>query len=132
MFLECHSVSLLLPSSPRVCGDVSDIASRIAGLVKFSPRMRGCFRPRTAIRFAGNVLPAYAGMFLEIGVAFERSAGSPRVCGDVSLSDLAKNTDSEFSPRMRGCFLEYCACSCTISVLPAYAGMFLLELMMSS
>ena len=49
---------------------------------------------------------------------------SPRVCGDVSLSDLAKNTDSEFSPRMRGCFLEYCACSCTISVLPAYAGMF--------
>ena len=43
MFLRFLSAPTILFSSPRVCGDVSNISAKGATCILFSPRMRGCF-----------------------------------------------------------------------------------------
>ena len=93
-----------IDSSPRVCGDVSVLDPKTHKKTVFSPRMRGCFRlwPRKCALWL--VLPAYAGMFLEVIRTSVAHEGSPRVCGDVSTERHAAYTKSWFSPRMRGCF----------------------------
>ena len=87
MFLLCPAISAGLFGSPRVCGDVS--LAMFAPLLshRFSPRMRGCFSRVRLDRHRHGVLPAYAGMFLAVSTAAMSSAGSPRVCGDVSRID---------------------------------------------
>ena len=87
--------------------------------------MRGCFYEIVDGFHRYTVLPAYAGMFLSIFAVFGSSAGSPRVCGDVSLFVDFFVLVSGFSPRMRGCFLRLISHSNHTLVLPAYAGMFL-------
>ncbi len=91
---------------------------------QFSPRMRGCFQVITLEKKRLGVLPAYAGMFLSIFAVFGSSAGSPRVCGDVSLFVDFFVLVSGFSPRMRGCFCASFPRLQSYLVLPAYAGMF--------
>ena len=113
------------PRSPRVCGDVSMKSWTDFIATQFSPRMRGCFQVITLEKKRLGVLPAYAGMFLSIFAVFGSSAGSPRVCGDVSLFVDFFVLVSGFSPRMRGCFLRLISHSNHTLVLPAYAGMFL-------
>lgn len=43
MFRGLQAQSVLRCSSPRVCGDVSQLAKHANEGGKFSPRMRGCF-----------------------------------------------------------------------------------------
>ena len=125
MFLAVTQQPILDFSSPRVCGDVSTSSVPLLVDIRFSPRMRGCFCQVAAKERPGQVLPAYAGMFLS-----ERSERtdfdcSPRVCGDVSTGMSCKMYQNEFSPRMRGCFSAIPALDQPFLVLPAYAGMFL-------
>ncbi len=86
-------------SSPRVCGDVSLISTLPNPLVEFSPRMRGCFSNRSTWMRLDAVLPAYAGMFLELRGFFSLDFCSPRVCGDVSGGILGAPEDG-CSPRV--------------------------------
>ena len=118
--------------SPRVCGDVSKIRERTRSVTRFSPRMRGCFLEQQIGPLQNIVLPAYAGMFPFRTWLKIRTVSSPRVCGDVSSNTAHVAARSAFSPRMRGCFRHLSTLFPPEAVLPAYAGMFLLELMMSS
>ena len=114
-----------IDSSPRVCGDVSVFGRGNVRSGLFSPRMRGCFSKSSGRASPTRVLPAYAGMFPPNGTRLIQKAGSPRVCGDVSINQNLWFWMTQFSPRMRGCFQAYTA-TCRIKrVLPAYAGMFL-------
>ena len=91
---------------------------------RLSPRMRGCFSNSSTGQISKRAFPAYAGMFLEIGVAVERSAGFPRVCGDVSINHFARRAAPTLSPRMRGCFRASDERTSNECAFPAYAGMF--------
>ena len=71
------------------------------------------------------VLPAYAGMFPACSTSRSAGACSPRVCGDVSLPTVTTAVSIGFSPRMRGCFWGADYAVAEMTVLPAYAGMFL-------
>ena len=104
MFPRSMFLRSAVRGSPRVCGDVSRAKDPFCVDWSFSPRMRGCFRHSWSYDLVCGVLPAYAGMFLEVARRYQRR-------------DM-------FSPRMRGCF-----CACVVvkrfdRVLPAYAGMF--------
>ena len=110
--------------SPRVCGDVSRAVELSQELMQFSPRMRGCFQPGVPISVRRLVLPAYAGMFLSTVAQLNFGFGSPRVCGDVSWIRRCRCKRRWFSPRMRGCFHGLKWRNASLSVLPAYAGMF--------
>ena len=114
----------LLHCSPRVCGDVSQIITHLHRPPQFSPRMRGCFHDDRWRHSSFRVLPAYAGMFPCGRLRKPRGAGSPRVCGDVSVSDDYSQARAQFSPRMRGCFRSRLPAIDRRDVLPAYAGMF--------
>ena len=125
MFLAQSCRILWATSSPRVCGDVSMCILRWDPPDEFSPRMRGCFQIAKLGITQEEVLPAYAGMFLESSSASPDKTGSPRVCGDVSRTIQNRNCRRWFSPRMRGCFQKKPPPSEVSMVLPAYAGMFL-------
>ena len=111
--------------SPRVCGDVSRSHQDERRPRGFSPRMRGCFQIAKLGITQEEVLPAYAGMFLESSSASPDKTGSPRVCGDVSRAVRLRCAAAAFSPRMRGCFRMISDLQPGEVVLPAYAGMFL-------
>ena len=111
MFLVGRARVFFCFSSPRVCGDVSLIFPLIFLNPSFSPRMRGCFWYETSESLTPMVLPAYAGMFPAILRGIRTLPGSPRVCGDVSLTGAHEDTAAVFSPRMRGCFWRYGAFS---------------------
>ena len=66
MFLVPTAASQKNKGSPRVCGDVSLQESLKVPTGEFSPRMRGCFRADWEQRRKKSVLPAYAGMFLQL------------------------------------------------------------------
>ena len=124
MFLVRNFGILNADGSPRVCGDVSGNLEGDKNVTWFSPRMRGCFQDRRRSEQRFHVLPAYAGMFLELSCFFSFGICSPRVCGDVSLTGAHEDTAAVFSPRMRGCFWRNRAGFFGQPVLPAYAGMF--------
>ena len=125
MFLVRNFGILNADGSPRVCGDVSGNLEGDKNVTWFSPRMRGCFQDRRRSEQRFHVLPAYAGMFLELSCFFSFGICSPRVCGDVSRSPNSGSPRRRFSPRMRGCFSKARRLLRTKQVLPAYAGMFL-------
>ena len=127
MFPNTTQIALPLLSSPRVCGDVSGNLEGDKNVTWFSPRMRGCFQDRRRSEQRFHVLPAYAGMFLELSCFFSFGICSPRVCGDVSLTGAHEDTAAVFSPRMRGCFCYPSTGQVLRRVLPAYAGMFLAQ-----
>ena len=104
MFLKRFTRKALLTSFPRVCGDVSRLASTNNKKKSLSPRMRGCFS---------------ASVFSD---SFDSSF--PRVCGDVSQLIEARARQGGLSPRMRGCFLLPIIPNEPIWAFPAYAGMF--------
>ena len=124
MFLVRNFGILNADGSPRVCGDVSGNLEGDKNVTWFSPRMRGCFQDRRRSEQRFHVLPAYAGMFLELSCFFSFGICSPRVCGDVSLTGAHEDTAAVFSPRMRGCFCYPSTGQVLRRVLPAYAGMF--------
>ena len=125
MFLVRNFGILNADGSPRVCGDVSMCILRWDPPDEFSPRMRGCFQIAKLGITQEEVLPAYAGMFLESSSASPDKTGSPRVCGDVSRAVRLRCAAAAFSPRMRGCFRMISDLQPGEVVLPAYAGMFL-------
>ena len=127
MFLVRNFGILNADGSPRVCGDVSGNLEGDKNVTWFSPRMRGCFQDRRRSEQRFHVLPAYAGMFLELSCFFSFGICSPRVCGDVSLTGAHEDTAAVFSPRMRGCFCYPSTGQVLRRVLPAYAGMFLAQ-----
>ena len=104
MFLKRFTRKALLTSFPRVCGDVSRLASTNNKKKSLSPRMRGCFS---------------ASVFSD---SFDSSF--PRVCGDVSRRRAVVRLHFGLSPRMRGCFLLLLRSDSRILAFPAYAGMF--------
>ena len=99
MFLAIQRGPADADGSPRVCGDVSGSAVTTAKQLRFSPRMRGCFELQQYPAQPAAVLPAYAGMFLELRGFFSLDFCSPRVCGDVSGGILGAPEDG-CSPRV--------------------------------
>ena len=63
MFLKRFTRKALLTSFPRVCGDVSRLASTNNKKKSLSPRMRGCFQASCRRSPSLRAFPAYAGMF---------------------------------------------------------------------
>ena len=125
MFLQPFGALIVIPCSPRVCGDVSETRETFVDHRRFSPRMRGCFSRDHEYHRQNFVLPAYAGMFPVKSEIARLSLSSPRVCGDVSSAVGAAHLAKWFSPRMRGCFPQVKNNLRVTVVLPAYAGMFL-------
>ena len=125
MFLAMGHQWYPMFSFPRVCGDVSTICSVHGLATRFSPRMRGCFRPQMESCLTTRVFPAYAGMFPSIFPDKPHCRRFPRVCGDVSERFVFRLLDRMFSPRMRGCFPADQLRRALHIVFPAYAGMFL-------
>ena len=112
---------------PRVCGDVPAVGDQAMGVLKFSPRMRGCSCLRKMNRSRWRVFPAYAGMFRAPRRKLSARSRFPRVCGDVPHSARRLWSTRWFSPRMRGCSYQSQLNTMAAVVFPAYAGMFLIE-----
>ena len=110
---------------PRIRGDVPVAAGMKMTYGKFSPHTRGCSGAPLAWVDAGEVFPAYAGMFLATGDQGAWGACFPRIRGDVPNGFLTDATPDLFSPHTRGCSASLDAIKGFMLVFPAYAGMFL-------
>ena len=58
MFLWLMCTFVLTPCFPRVSGDVSTFIPALAGVVRFSPRERGCFHLNLGFELWVQVFPA--------------------------------------------------------------------------
>lgn len=125
MFLYALGVAAVLARMPRVCGDVSGHFRPALTWELYAPRMRGCFPGGGPPGRREPVCPAYAGMFLRGDGAGMRGRCMPRVCGDVSRSDVVRWCPFRHVPRTRGCFAQSNATGRDPGLCSAYAGMLL-------
>ena len=109
---------------PRVRGDVPAVGDQAMGVLKFSPRARGCSERNKKSGTPPLVFPACAGMFRFLPRIPPKRRSFPRVRGDVPFFQFDDGLCTVFSPRARGCSFESCIHSAHIIVFPACAGMF--------
>ena len=109
---------------PRVCGGVPAVIPALRRQTKSSPRMRGCSYVELFGRPLLLVFPAYAGVFLFMGVDLMAGRSLPRVCGGVPTDRGFGLRKSQSSPRMRGCSRQGSRLPEVRQVFPAYAGVF--------
>ena len=107
MFPAPHGVAPLLPCFPRVRGDVPSVWVSIAEPFSFSPRARGCSLKTLTYRTARAVFPACAGMFRSKAATKRTVRRFPRVRGDIPFRLFSAIMRLGFSPRARGCSVEY-------------------------
>ena len=91
---------------------------------EFSPRARGCSQGGAGCPGVTEVFPACAGMFLFTSPCSRLCHCFPRVRGDVPITILAREWDTRFSPRARGCSAGSRQDVGQRTVFPACAGMF--------
>ena len=91
----------------------------------FSPHTRGCTYRDSVGKIVVSILPAYAGLYPTSPQIKRATKNSPRVCGAVPKIDISAANSIGFSPRMRGCTLNQYLSEHRLSILPAYAGLYL-------
>ena len=116
---------MALKGFPRIRGDVP--AAGYGGAVRymFSPHTRGCSWLMESPKAAQLVFPAYAGMFHRAHARRGKTRRFPRIRGDVPGGEIKPNGGTKFSPHTRGCSVISTIGVSSVSVFPAYAGMFL-------
>ena len=109
---------------PRIRGDVPAVFFDQHLRCLFSPHTRGCSYIANLIADADEVFPAYAGMFLPWSNAGKIPSRFPRIRGDVPRGGCQPDGVCRFSPHTRGCSFQMLMEHVTLTVFPAYAGMF--------
>ena len=89
-------------TSPRVRGDQPIQATLVSEAQDFSPRARGSTRPLAPELYGNGLLPASAGIGPREAGATDRTALSPRECGDRPGTKQYQQRQLRFSPRARG------------------------------
>ena len=115
-------------SFPRIRGDVPGKSLGISLICLFSPHTRGCSAALGVSALAMKVFPAYAGMFPGVTVRVLSVRCFPRIRGDVPSHWLRPSPTRLFSPHTRGCSPTFYQIEILERVFPAYAGMFLVSL----
>ena len=124
MFLQSAKARNVWRRLPRASGGVSRCGFRISAAKKSSPRKRGCFFRDLVRRAPFLVFPAQAGVFLITKNNGMIVWGLPRASGGVSIRHCYSSSALRSSPRKRGCFSRLPALSVCVSVFPAQAGVF--------
>ena len=109
---------------PRIRGDVPYLGKTPGPRTRFSPHTRGCSGCCTDSGGLIIVFPAYAGMFRTTCGTHWTPCGFPRIRGDVPFVKGTPGAIFWFSPHTRGCSGGHRVDHGTVSVFPAYAGMF--------
>ena len=117
---------------PRIRGDVPDGLVAATGAIEFSPHTRGCSVVTEKGLFQALVFPAYAGMFPASRRLTTPTGRFPRIRGDVPLSFRQLGVILRFSPHTRGCSPHGPQLLELGKVFPAYAGMFLVGISITS
>ena len=117
---------------PRIRGGVSPPSTSDSSTSQSSPHTRGCFFRTVQRRHTAEVFPAYAGVFLRLQRVRNRRRSLPRIRGGVSASLSTSGKIFPSSPHTRGCFHFDDKAAALTAVFPAYAGVFLSIVFMSS
>ena len=89
---------------PHACGGVSWANWSSWAVPESSPRLWGCFLPRSSGGDLQYVFPTLVGVFLgDRGARFGDHC-LPHACGGVSNAIIVSNTVDVSSPRLWGCF----------------------------
>ncbi len=129
MFPWESSLNATPVSFPRIRGDVPTANNTATTVSEFSPHTRGCSGGTQPFRQHRGVFPAYTGMFRKRSSCLSNSSSFPRIRGDVPCWCSRIPGVSWFSPHTRGCSHTSHHVMLTYHVFPAYAGMFLTELL---
>ena len=125
MFLIPPTFAAYRDRFPRIRGDVPKPGAKSYKTLEFSPHTRGCSVQTFPKRRRNRVFPAYAGMFRGKNRRKSRRNGFPRIRGDVPLFQMLRKKSPRFSPHTRGCSSFKSLADISVTVFPAYAGMFL-------
>ena len=120
---EAGSSFLITPRDhPRVCGEhVFQVISSVR-MVGSSPRMRGTLEIVVVRGDQVGIIPAYAGNTKNSGGAMGVHRDHPRVCGEHTQVERAREVLTGSSPRMRGTRSCWCLDCAACGIIPAYAG----------
>ncbi len=103
VFLPSGLVANLPPCPPRLRGGVPDRIAKLRGKKVSSPPTRGCSAGGGLVVQFGDVLPAYAGVFLFPPARPRPSSRPPRLRGGVPSVESLGFTVLTSSPPTRGC-----------------------------
>ena len=84
--------------------------------------MRGTRTESLIIERVVGIIPAYAGNTWSLSLELQCKWDHPRVCGEHGQLVGQWHDALGSSPRMRGTLIAYMLKSCTIRIIPAYAG----------
>ena len=87
---------------PRVCGELHPDDAEVSDAVGSSPRVRGTRRDNPQLPDGRRFIPACAGNSSTRPAARTSKAVHPRVCGELSHAEVARQTSDGSSPRVRG------------------------------
>ena len=127
VFLTLPDYTVSYTSLPRAGGGVSFSHILKTCLTESSPRRRGCFQVFVLAVEEEEVFPAQAGVFPFLKRKSLPEECLPRAGGGVSNGAVCKNSCRKSSPRRRGCFSWCSIIFWVVSVFPAQAGVFLLQ-----
>ena len=132
VFLPCAGSVSCAGGLPRIRGGVSRRVQKRQSAQRSSPHTRGCFCRCARPRAQEPVFPAYAGVFPTALYRFGSRPGLPRIRGGVSEEIRTLTDYAGSSPHTRGCFFRLCVVIGVDPVFPAYAGVFLLPMWLTS
>ncbi len=122
-----RSLGSLRPSGsrrPRTRGGVPPMSVIYVPTAASSPHPRGCSRRGQDQARRVRVVPAPAGVFLEIGPHRPLPIGRPRTRGGVPVDAMLRDLADESSPHPRGCSVIHDLAVVVPTVVPAPAGVF--------
>ena len=108
---------------PRACGAHGAPSPPIRRTLGSSPRMRGSRVRLTAIRMAGGIIPAHAGLTSRTISCMHFSWDHPRACGAHLPAGALISTRPGSSPRMRGSPAIEMRGVDGDGIIPAHAGL---------
>ncbi len=114
-------------SGPRARGGVPQDRGSSAGGLPWSPRTRGCSGVSHHREKDPCVVPAHAGVFRRQRGPDRADPRGPRARGGVPNRCRSCSGRGAWSPRTRGCSAQVVTDHAAIAVVPAHAGVFLIE-----
>ena len=127
VILNLSDSLIVEPNSSRVCGGDPYLFVIVLTFFRFFPRMRGWSRNSPSTKSWEVILPAYAGVILMNEVRQWCFSNSSRVCGGDPIVIIINQNDFSFFPRMRGWSFRVSEKKVKSKILPAYAGVILLQ-----
>ena len=112
----------LVGDHPRMCGEHASNDAPVVRSGGSSPHVRGALAPCRAVAAELGIIPACAGSTVIVSTRSRASRDHPRMCGEHTEAQWAKEYEQGSSPHVRGALTPIAPAKASSGIIPACAG----------